>query len=259
MLEILISILPFAMGVFHEWTAGILSVVLVVLIAIKAKNNKDFRCPFDVLFAACAILPLAFLVSPLWALDKGMTVLGFVKFLPLPLFLVLIRNCPETKDPFKYLPLSGSVMTVLSFILGLVIPKEGYFLVSGRLAGFFQYPNTFALFLLVALSLLLLKDKFEKQDFVFAPILLAGIVLSGSRTVFILLMLFLCYRIITIKGKKLKLILAGAVVVTVLGSVIYVLVTGNKETVGRFLTTSFTSSTFVGRFLYFKDVLPQII
>ncbi|MCR5805317.1 MAG: O-antigen ligase family protein [Clostridia bacterium] len=259
MIEILISILPFALGVFHEWTAALLSVVLIVMIALKAKNNKDFKCPFDILFAASVILPLAFLVSPLWAVDKGITVLGFVKFLPLPLFLILLKNSPEVKDPFKYLPLSGSVMTVLSFILGLVIPKEGYFLVSNRLAGFFQYPNTFALFLLVALSLLLLKEKLEKQDYVFAPILLAGIVLSGSRTVFVLLMLFLCYRIITIKGKKLKLILAGAVVVTVLGSVVYVLATGNRDSVGRFLTTSFTSSTFIGRFLYFKDVLPQII
>ncbi|MBO7453354.1 MAG: O-antigen ligase family protein [Clostridiales bacterium] len=259
MTEILIALLPFALGIFHEWTAGILSVVLLAFIIIKAKDNKKFFLPKDVLFLTAVIIPVMFLISPLWATDKGMTLLGFTKFLPIPLVLILLRNSERIEDPFKYLPLSGAVMTVTSFLLGLIFPKEGMFLVSGRLAGFFQYPNTFALFLLISLSLLLLKDKQKKLDLICAPILLIGIILSGSRTVFVLLILFLIVFVIVSKNKKFKIgALAFAAGVIILAGV-YVLVTGNKETAGRFLTTSFTSSTFVGRFLYYKDVLPQIL
>lgn len=264
MLEILIAILPFALGIFHEWTSGILSVVLVVLIYLNSRKSKTFMIPKSSLFVAAILLPLAFLVSPLWAVDKGMTVMGFVKFLPLPLFMVLLRNYDKNdkdeEDLFRFLPLSGAIMTVMSFALGLIFPKEGYFLVSGRLAGFFQYPNTFALFLLVALALMLLRGgKLSKIDLICAPVLLIGIVLSGSRTVFILLFLFIIYYVIIAKEKKYKIMAGISALLVCAGAGIYVLVTGNTDTVGRFLTTSLSSSTFVGRFLYFKDVLPQII
>ncbi len=264
MLEILIAILPFALGIFHEWTSGILSVVLVVLIYLNSRKSKTFMIPKSSLFAATILLPLAFLVSPLWAVDKGMTVMGFVKFLPLPLFMVLLRNYDKNdkdeEDLFRFLPLSGAIMTIMSFALGLIFPKEGYFLVSGRLAGFFQYPNTFALFLLVALALMLLRGgKLSKIDLICAPVLLIGIILSGSRTVFILLFLFIIYYVIIAKEKKYKIMAGISALLVCAGAGIYVLVTGNTDTVGRFLTTSLSSSTFVGRFLYFKDVLPQII
>ncbi|MCR5617307.1 MAG: O-antigen ligase family protein [Clostridiales bacterium] len=264
MLEILIAILPFALGIFHEWTSGILSVVLVVLIYLNSRKSKTFMIPKSSLFVATILLPLAFLVSPLWAVDKGMTVMGFVKFLPLPLFMVLLRNYDKNdkdeEDLFRFLPLSGAIMTIMSFALGLIFPKEGYFLVSGRLAGFFQYPNTFALFLLVALALMLLRGgKLSKIDLICAPVLLIGIILSGSRTVFILLFLFIIYYVIIAKEKKYKIMAGISALLVCAGAGIYVLVTGNTDTVGRFLTTSLSSSTFVGRFLYFKDVLPQII
>ena len=264
MLEILIAILPFALGIFHEWTSGILSVVLVVLIYLNSRKTKTFMIPKSSLFVAAILLPLAFLVSPLWAVDKGMTVMGFVKFLPLPLFMVLLRNYDKNdkdeEDLFRFLPLSGAIMTIMSFALGLIFPKEGYFLVSGRLAGFFQYPNTFALFLLVALALMLLKGgKLSKIDLICAPVLLIGIILSGSRTVFILLFLFIIYYVIIAKEKKYKIMAGISALLVCAGAGVYVLVTGNTDTVGRFLTTSLSSSTFVGRFLYFKDVFPQII
>jgi len=264
MLEILIAILPFALGIFHEWTSGILSVVLVVLIYLNSRKSKTFMIPKSSLFVAAILLPLAFLVSPLWAVDKGMTVMGFVKFLPLPLFMVLLRNYDKNdkdeEDLFRFLPLSGAIMTIMSFALGLIFPKEGYFLVSGRLAGFFQYPNTFALFLLVALALMLLRGgKLSKIDLICAPVLLIGIILSGSRTVFILLFLFIIYYVIIAKEKKYKIMAGISALLVCAGAGVYVLVTGNTDTVGRFLTTSLSSSTFVGRFLYFKDVIPQII
>ena len=264
MLEILIAILPFALGIFHEWTSGILSVVLVVLIYLNSRKTKTFMIPKSSLFVAAILLPLAFLVSPLWAVDKGMTVMGFVKFLPLPLFMVLLRNYDKNdkdeEDLFRFLPLSGAIMTIMSFALGLIFPKEGYFLVSGRLAGFFQYPNTFALFLLVALALMLLRGgKLSKIDLICAPVLLIGIILSGSRTVFILLFLFIIYYVIIAKEKKYKIMAGISALLVCAGAGVYVLVTGNTDTVGRFLTTSLSSSTFVGRFLYFKDVFPQII
>ena len=259
MFEILLALIPYAIGIFHEWTAGILSAVLLVMIIIKARKADDFRFPMDMLFAGACLIPLSFLISPLWAVDKGMTVLGFTKFLPLPLSIVLLRQYKKPLDVLKYIPLSGAVMTVLSFILGLIFKAEGWFLVSGRLAGFFQYPNTFALFLLVGLCYIIFKEKITKLEFGIGGVLVIGIFLSGSRTVFVLLVLVAILYIIFCgsKTKRVYGIVSLAVALLVAGG--YVVITGNRESVGRFLTTSLSASTFVGRFLYFKDAFFQII
>lgn len=258
MIEILLALLPFALGIFHEWTAGIISVVLLVFIMVRS-DKRSFKIPKDPLFISSVLIPVFFLVSPLWAVDRGMTVLGFTKFLPVPLFLILLKNTPKPEDPFKFLPVSGASMTVLSFILSLIFPQEGWFLVSGRLAGFFQYPNTFALFLLVCLSLSLLRSPLSKKDLFCIPFLLTGIIMSGSRTVFILMVLFFIFYIISVKDRKLKFITLAVTLTIVIGVGLYAFISGDRSSVGRVLTTSLGSSTFVGRFLYFKDVIPQIL
>ena len=65
---------------------------------------------------------------------------------------------------------------------------------------------------------------------------------------------FICRK--KIKGWRQLLILAF---VGVLGSVLYVCISGDLSSVGRYLTTSLHSSTFLGRLLYMKDALPVIL
>ena len=45
----------------------------------------------------------------------------------------------------------------------------------------------------------------------------------------------------------------------VAAALLFVAITGNQDTIGRFLTISLESSTLMGRLLYYRDVLPVIL
>ena len=78
-------------------------------------------------------------------------------------------------------------MGVLSYALSYTVLGKEFFLVASRLGGFFQYPNTFALFALIGLEIIATKSVVKWQDGVIAVVLLFGILASGSRTVFALM------------------------------------------------------------------------
>ena len=83
--------------------------------------------------------------------------------------------------------------------------------------------------------------------------------LTGSRTVFVFLLLTIVVLLFKIKNKRVKISLLGIAAGVIAVSVIVVLITGNVQTVGRFLTISLESSTLLGRLLYYLDALPVIL
>lgn len=260
-LQILVAAAPFLTGVFEEYISSIVAVVLLGLIILCTIKNGFFIVKREPLLITAAVVELFFLLSPVWAVDKGMAVMGAVKFLPLPLFVLLLQQSVKTdaSDCLKFVPHSGVIMTVLSFILSRIPALSSYMLVSGRLAGFFQYSNTFAVFLLAGIILLMFRRERKIIDYIASVILACGIFLSGSRTVFILFIAAAILFVITEKNRKIKIFAIGAVGLMVALTVVYAAVTGNYEVIGRYLTSSLKSSTFVGRFLYFSDAIPQII
>lgn len=165
----------------------------------------------------------------------------------------------QTDDYFKILPYVAAVMTVISAILMQIPALTKWFSVSGRLSGFFQYSNTFAIFLLMALIILATKENHAKTDLLLIPVILFGIMYSGSRTVFALMVVSVLALIIFNKNKKFKIILLIATIAVIAIALIYALITDNFRSIGRFLTVSLQESTFVGRLLYFWDALPVIL
>ena len=182
-LQVLVAVIPFLTGIFYEWQSAVLVVALLALLIVEAKKNKrvDVEFGWPLLFSICVVI--FHVLTAFWAVDKGMVWLGVLKFLPLPLFVLAASR---KEDVLKHLPLSGVVMTIASLILSPFDKLKGHITVRGRLGGFFEYPNTFAMFLLVCLILVLFKEKIKLKDWIFAAIFLAGIALSGSRTVLIL-------------------------------------------------------------------------
>lgn len=252
---------PFLIGVYHEWTAALTALFLVGYLCYCKVRIGEVVAPKSLVMLACTALTVFFAVSPLWAADRGMAFMGFVKFLPLPLFcMAMAQLSPEKKrDILNVVPLSGAVMTVLSALLCLIPVCRDYLLVSGRLGGFFQYPNTFAVFLLAGVFIQLHKgEKLNLQSGALCAVLLAGVFASGSRTAFVLMIGFAAVYLIS-KNKKGKLFLGGALGVLAVGAAAYALITGDLDTVGRYLTSSFTSGTLVGRILYYLDSLPVIL
>ena len=123
--------------------------------------------------------------------------------------------------------------------------------------GFFQYANTFALFLLIGIIYIGYSKQPKWKIIIYNIVLLLGILISGCRTVQILTLLN--YIIMIIKQKELRVYFIALVIIAIACTIGYVLITGNLNTVGRYLTTSTSSRSLQERLLYYKDAIPLIL
>ena len=149
-------------------------------------------------------------------------------------------------------------MTVISAIFMHIPVFSGYFSVAGRLSGFFQYPNTYALLALIGVILLLSGGKFDIIRFIMLLLLAGGIVCSGSRTVAVMTVFFVAVMLIRSGSRRLKIIIPLSIGAILAAAAVYALISGNFGSVGRFLMLSLNESTFIGRIIYFKDGLRLI-
>ena len=260
-LKIFMCTSPFLFGLYYEWASALAGLFLLGYLLYCCRTAGKIIIFKSSLLIAAVVLPAAYGLSSLWAVDSGMALFGMVKYLPLPIFVIAMGQISgeQRKALLDYIPESGAVMTVISGVLSLIPILKDFFTVNSRLAGFFQYPNTFALYLLVGIIILLTKETGVKRKFFILLILSVGIILTGSRTGFLLFAVtVLCFCII-LSEKHIRIMLAAMFVLMLAAVGIYVFITGDTASVGRFLTTSFSSSTFLGRLLYFKDALPVIL
>lgn len=247
-------------GLFYTYISCLSSAVLCGYLIYKYVKRTTLRWYTNLSSIAILLLVAAYGLTAFWAIDSGMAVIGFFKFLSVLLFAIVLMQQEENSEVFlRSIPYVAAAMTFLSAILMQISALKDIFSVAGRLAGFFGYPNTFALFLLFALIITVTKDSLCKADIIIIPILLFGIVYSGSRTVFVLTAVTVLSLIILLKNKKLKIGVISIVIAAVLGAIIYAALTNNVSAIGRFLTISLKESTFIGRLLYFQDALPIIL
>lgn len=144
---------PFCLGIFHIFLSCTATIALSVVIIVLLLSNKNLSLFHNDSLLSVGIIVIGYGFSSIWAVDRGVALMGFFKFLPLLPFSVLVMHLSgdEKKRVLSVLPLCGSMMTVLSYLLHFVPSLKELFMVNKRLAGFFQYPNTFAAFLLVGL------------------------------------------------------------------------------------------------------------
>lgn len=253
-------VLPFAAGGFHTYVSAITAVCLVVHLASVFQKQGYLRLTLNFNSIAVMLVMLGYCITPMWAADKGMAVFGILRYVPVALYvLTLMQMTPEQKQQcLGLIPISGAGMTVLSCLLLLLPGTAPYLTVSSRLAGFLQYPNTYAAFLLAGLILQYSKESRRKSDFLMDAILLLGIILSGSKTVFVLLIVSgIWLAVIHRKGKTILTLgglFAAAALFALLLSNVDVLQHGN-----RFRDIRITSGSFLLRLLYYEDVLPMIL
>lgn len=246
-------------GYFLAASVLIDGMLLSVLLYQIIKKQK-ITLAIDLNFTALGILAIAYLASALWAIDSGMALFGFVKFLPLFLFYIYISGYEEKReDVISMLPLIGCLMTLISISLIWVPALKKWVTVAGRLAGFFQYPNTYAIFMLVCLIIVIYRlERKEKLwvDLVYLSSALLGIYMSGSRTVFILTGGVFIW--ILLSKKELRKILS---IIAAIGSIVIVgsLLLGNSSNISRLTAISLNETTFLGRILYVKDAIPVVI
>ncbi len=265
-------------GLFKENAACLYSGFFALLyfispnkITLSTKDTKKWIQKYPIL---CIILlfTISYFMSVLIAIDKGMALIGAIKVLGILFFYLCFQALEkrEQKQIEFLLPGLGAAMVLIGLV-SLVIPNlYDYFYVARRLGGFLQYPNTFAMFLLICVAINMeqsLEENSAKENektvkrvlsrYFTTGLCLLGILMSGSRSVYVMM---LCYFVfVTICHKEIRRKSLLLILVAVGFSALYVLITKDVQNMGRIFTSSYKSSTFLGRILYAKDALQLII
>ena len=251
---------PFLSGGYYPYTWALTIAALLLLLWKTGKRlgYLNFRCNDTIL--ALLLLLVGSGMSVFWAADRGMAVWGTVRYVPVLLFALVLLQLPATQvqQVWTLIPLSGVVMTVLSGIVQYIPEMEEQYTVAGRLAGFFEYPNVFAAFLLAGLVISATSKSRSKWSWLTDTILIYGVFDSGSRTGF-LLMLAVLLLLLVLNRRKAFVLSMSAGLCLCAAAVLVLRFLGLDSSVGRFLAISLNSSTMLGRFLYFRDALPVIL
>ena len=252
-------VLPFGAGGFHTCT-GAVSAGFLLLTLHRLEKKQPLKLVYNLQSLAVFCVAAAYCLSPLWAADKGMAPFAAARYLPLALLALTLMQYPaeQTREAMSLISLSGAVMVVVSCILLPIPGMQTYLTVNGRLSGFMQYPNTFCAFLLAGLILLNTKKAAGKWDLPISAILISGVILSGSRTGFVLLGVSLLGILYIQKNRRLAVGLALCVgvglLLSVAASALDIL-----HNADRYTTISTNAGTFLGRLLYYQDALPVIL
>lgn len=256
-----VAVAPFLAGLYYEWLSCLAGLYLLGYLCLCYQRRGHLLIPRSSALFAAAVLAAALGASALWGVDHGMAIVGSIKFLPLFLFAMSAAQVEpaERRKMIGTAPVSGAVMTALSFVLRYFPALTEYFVVGGRLAGFFQYPNTFGLYLLLGVGVLIFDEKRSAWRAAELSVLLIGIVLTGSRTTLLLLVAVFAASLFRIKGRKARIALAALFLLVAAAAALYAALTNDLAAMGRVFASPFTSSTFLGRLLYWKDAVPVIL
>lgn len=240
----------FFYGMYYEFCGTIACIVMAGLLLWKIRQERKMKLELNVGMSLALLMAAGYLVSCIWAVDTGMAFTGVFRILWIVVFLMGVQQFePEYRgELIGSIPYIGALQCLIGFV-GYFVPfMQDHLYVNHRFGGFFQYPNTCAIFLLAGI-IIVCEKKMKIWDYLVLAVLTAGIVLTASRTVFVLTVIV--YIILLIKEKNLALVIEVALFAVVSGIAIFV--NGDMDSIGRITSVSFTDSTFVGRLLYAVD------
>ena len=246
-------------GLFYEWASCIASVILIVYLMIFCIKEHLITLKINIVSLSLAILVFFYLISAIWAVDPGMSLIGFFKFLPVLLFAVCLMQSSCAPKLVKTLPYIAAATVLISLALMYIPFTSSYFSVAGRLSGVFQYPNTFALFVLVAELIEVRLFKLRWTDIAVIVILVVGLLYTGSRTGFVLAVISNALMLFHRARSKKKFIIGFSIFVILCFAAIMWIPYNGETPMTRFLSINWSESTFVGRLLYYQDSLPVIL
>ncbi len=251
LISVLIFIAPLLMGCLDLWAISILAISCIIGIIIKAKQNKKIILPKDFKFVLLCIYVFSFLVVQFYAVDKGMNLIGFFKSFTIIIFILLCMQYDERTKQKAIQKIPCSALT--SLILSVCFLGVGNVFLNNRLHGIFLYANAYALFLILGIIILLLKDEVKIKDFIIALILFIGVIFTNSRAVIILGVLSILFCGIYNKKSRKKVLFA-----TVILAVVLILIYTFSGIEKRISLDMFKSGEVTLRVVYYKDALKMI-
>lgn len=254
---LLLSIL--CVGGFNEHISCLLSCITSAYFLFQIFSRKEIKFQPNLFSASIAVLCLFYGLTCFWAIDSGMALIGFFKFMPVLLYIFLLWQEEKESEILDVLPYIAAGLVVISAV-GAQIPfLKAFFVVAGRFAGFFQYPNTFALFLLLCELMILQKGRLKTIDYISVCTLIGGLLYTGSRTVFILFIISNIAMVLMIANKKVRITLLAVMAFSMMAVLLAMYLFKDNAIINRYLNMDFGASTFIGRILYVVDALPLLL
>ena len=249
----------FLFGGYHEFVSGILTVILSAGLLIFDRKEQDLGQYRTLPVYVMLLILIGSIGSIFTAADSGMAVIGVIKYMPLlPAALLFSKMTREEREEtICILPYVNSAILAVSLFSLLHPSWSEYFFHGERLGGTFQYSNTMALFFLIGIYCVEEREKRNLRSCALLVAQILGIFFTGSRSVFIFLVVYMLYA--TWKKKDYRIFNIGIMTAAMISGIFVVLQTGNMQNIGRFLTISLNNSTFLGRLLYWQDALPLAI
>lgn len=265
---VVLTVIFILSGGFYDYIAMVLGALLSLEAFLDLRGRNVIRHYIS--------MPIIFIMWQLpvsiWAIDRYQALAGFLRFFPLIIWMWLSSQ-PGLIDRDRimaFIPYSGAVMTVTglaSFITGIF--KDRLWMAE-RFGGTFQYANTCALYLLLGILLITQRLTYDGRDstsrvnkkaisldHIVLALLIIGILLTGSRSILIMTIIWGIYKSVRKKSVRLPFICITAVSLALGG--LYAYITGNMQNIGRIFTSLSLGSTFFGRLLYMKDAVKIIL
>lgn len=249
----MLFLLPFLLGLFFEFTAALAGIGLVIFLFYLVKKNGKIKFAFNVYSLLLIFVFLSYLLVLPWSVDWGMGLIGFAKFSTVIIFILVLMqfNRTEIADSFKVVPWSGCVMVILTGMTYFIPGLSEYFIDAGRLGGFFQYANSFALFLLIGVIVIAESNSINSREISKLAVLIGGLLLTGSRISLIMLCGLLIYYAVSSPKMRKPFIMMGVTILALI--TIALLLNGSLSAITRITTIFSDSSTLLGRLLYARD------
>jgi len=243
----------FAHGYFLETEYLLLAIAGFLAVGALAFAGR-ISLRGDILLLLLTASAACYTVAAFFAVNKHAALLEAARYsIALPLYLLIRATTVKQRYWLLQAVFHASAVSVP---LALLLRKE----VDGRLAGFLDYANAYALLLLVALNIGLLLQSTARRMYYLpeAVILCAGIYLTQSRSVMLLTALtaiaFVVWLAFVKKNRRLALLLGGCGTVAAL----VVLAAGSSQLLARFRTLGSRNGGFDVRWTYYKDAYRMI-
>ena len=254
---------PFFVGGYYVFYSAAVGIVLLIALLVHIFKTKSIKYSKSFTFFVLLFMSVMYFLTKFWAVDKSMSIHGFVKFFTAFLFtLAIIQISREERQQLLYsVPITAVIMTVFTELMGFTeFGRNRFYDNIGDLHGAFEYANAFAIYLLIAFIIALCSNIKIPFKLVTIVVCAYGIYKSNSRAVWMisavmLVLIVLCYVFKNVSKSTRKLIVLLIFLFGVLSFIILYRF-GIVEKVFNYINTD---GSFNERYLYYTDTLRYIL
>lgn len=242
-------------GGYYEFSVLLCGAVLGGLILFRVYRDGCLSISTDIAAWCLYGICISHLISVPFSISTGRAFIGFLRTLVWVLFYTYAAaySDEEKSDILDAIALEGAVLSLLSMLAYLYVYFFGGEELNGRVDGFFEYANAWALYQLICIVLLVMKKKRRVIDYLAMVVLVIGVFLTGTRAVILLMALMAVGGAIVYSVKYKKVIPAVVAAVLVIAAAAAASWLTGGMVLERIRRITLSSSSMIGRLLYWAD------